>query len=120
MSPQITSTEARKLLDNFTLVHGRQAQRVWKMESITEVIDVGRILSLNDRLRTYYNEHPDLEMTALLDRMTAIMNDLTAIIDLVKNKRKDLELAKREINEKIGEIEEVVSLMKSWQGESKK
>lgn len=85
------------------------------MEELIHDFDVQKLLDLNTRLRTYYEKVGDEKALDLLDRMTIVMNELTEIIEQVKQKRISLEQGQREIQEKLMEINEVLQMMQDWQ-----
>jgi hypothetical protein len=75
---------------------------------------VQKIITLNERLQAYYKSVGDDRTLDLLDRMTLAMNELTEIIEQVKEKRISLEQGQKEIQEKLSEINQVLQMMQSW------
>ncbi len=114
-TPKKLSTEAQALVTNFKKTHGTRSRRVKKMESIVQLIDIPPIIELNNRLRAFYNKHGTPEITNLLDRMTTLMNQVTEIVHQVRSKRITLEIAEREIRERISEINDVADMMNQWE-----
>lgn len=104
-----------KLLQDFANLQGNKTQKVLSMETLVRDFDTESILKLNQDLREYYATVGDTRMLGLIDRMTSIMRELTEIIHQVKAKRISLELAQKEILEKLDEINEVLQTMKDWE-----
>jgi uncharacterized coiled-coil DUF342 family protein len=85
------------------------------MENLVHDFDVQKIITLNEKLQTYYRNIGDERTLELLDRMTLAMNELSEIIEQVKAKRISLEQGQREIQEKLTEINQVLQMMQSWE-----
>ena len=105
-------TPEAKLLEDFSAKNAEKTEKVASMEDLVHNFDIQHIITLNEKLRTYYKKIGDDHTLELIDRMTIVMEELTEIINQVKSKRISLEQWQREIQEKLSEINEVLKMMK--------
>lgn len=104
-----------KFIEDTKAINAQKSQKVSQMEDLVHDFDIQKILTLNEKLRTYYKKVGNEEVLDLLDRMTVVMNELSEIIDQVKAKRITLEQGQREIQEKLQEINQVLQMMQDWE-----
>lgn len=80
-----------EVIEQAQILNQERAYKVHEMEELVQDFDVQKILTLNEKLRSYYGKKGDEEVLELLDRMTVVMNEVREIIDQVKAKRISLE-----------------------------